>query len=180
MPSAVRGLSVLTPGRAVCRTLPGKYLEEIAGQIRTHSINALLIIGGFEVRPLAVHLRARRGPWSAGWGGPGPCGHRVLVVPPWVASPAPAMQLHRGARAAPPPPSVRVTHPGSAETMVPLESQRAGHVAVVVLITCRTTFYFIPGKTGPTITFPFALKREASPNEAVASGSLALTDCRSR
>uniref|UniRef100_F6U4P2 6-phosphofructokinase n=2 Tax=Equus TaxID=9789 RepID=F6U4P2_HORSE len=30
------------------RTLPGKYLTEIAGQMRTHSINALLIIGGFE------------------------------------------------------------------------------------------------------------------------------------
>ncbi|XP_037366437.2 ATP-dependent 6-phosphofructokinase, platelet type isoform X2 [Talpa occidentalis] len=30
------------------RTLPKKYLEEIAAQIRTHNINALLIIGGFE------------------------------------------------------------------------------------------------------------------------------------
>ncbi|XP_054292894.1 ATP-dependent 6-phosphofructokinase, platelet type isoform X3 [Pongo pygmaeus] len=30
------------------RVLPGKYLEEIATQMRTHSINALLIIGGFE------------------------------------------------------------------------------------------------------------------------------------
>ncbi|XP_048668563.1 ATP-dependent 6-phosphofructokinase, platelet type isoform X2 [Marmota marmota marmota] len=30
------------------RALPGKFLEEIAEQIRAHSINALLIIGGFE------------------------------------------------------------------------------------------------------------------------------------
>nr|XP_040133176.1 ATP-dependent 6-phosphofructokinase, platelet type isoform X3 [Ictidomys tridecemlineatus] len=30
------------------RVLPGKFLEEIAEQIRAHSINALLIIGGFE------------------------------------------------------------------------------------------------------------------------------------
>ncbi|XP_028746738.1 ATP-dependent 6-phosphofructokinase, platelet type isoform X4 [Peromyscus leucopus] len=30
------------------RTLPGKNLEKIAEQIRSHSINALLIIGGFE------------------------------------------------------------------------------------------------------------------------------------
>ncbi|XP_063159490.1 ATP-dependent 6-phosphofructokinase, platelet type isoform X3 [Candoia aspera] len=30
------------------RTLPGKYLEEIAEQMRTHNINALLVIGGFE------------------------------------------------------------------------------------------------------------------------------------
>ncbi|MBO8910712.1 6-phosphofructokinase, partial [Staphylococcus aureus] len=30
------------------RTLPGKYLEKIAEQMHSHSINALLIIGGFE------------------------------------------------------------------------------------------------------------------------------------
>ncbi|KAF6270536.1 phosphofructokinase, platelet [Rhinolophus ferrumequinum] len=30
------------------RTLPGKYLEQIAAQMQAHSINALLIIGGFE------------------------------------------------------------------------------------------------------------------------------------
>nr|XP_033787423.1 ATP-dependent 6-phosphofructokinase, platelet type isoform X2 [Geotrypetes seraphini] len=30
------------------RTLPAKYLDEIADQIRTHNINALLVIGGFE------------------------------------------------------------------------------------------------------------------------------------
>lgn len=35
---------------AVFSVLPGKYLEEIATQMRVHSINALLIIGGFEVR----------------------------------------------------------------------------------------------------------------------------------
>lgn len=32
-----------------CRTLPAKHLEEIANQFRTHNINALLVIGGFEV-----------------------------------------------------------------------------------------------------------------------------------
>lgn len=35
---------------SVLSTLPGKYLEKIAEQMRSHSINALLIIGGFEVR----------------------------------------------------------------------------------------------------------------------------------
>uniref|UniRef100_A0A6I8N7E7 6-phosphofructokinase n=1 Tax=Ornithorhynchus anatinus TaxID=9258 RepID=A0A6I8N7E7_ORNAN len=30
------------------RTLPAKYLEQIAEQMRTHNINALLVIGGFE------------------------------------------------------------------------------------------------------------------------------------
>ncbi|XP_053265432.1 ATP-dependent 6-phosphofructokinase, platelet type isoform X2 [Podarcis raffonei] len=30
------------------RALPGKYLEKIAEQMRTHNINALLVIGGFE------------------------------------------------------------------------------------------------------------------------------------
>nr|KAF6432087.1 phosphofructokinase, platelet [Rousettus aegyptiacus] len=30
------------------RTLPGKHLEQIAAQMRAHSLNALLIIGGFE------------------------------------------------------------------------------------------------------------------------------------
>ena len=34
-------------------TLPGKYLEDIAAQMRTHGISALLIIGGFEVCLLA-------------------------------------------------------------------------------------------------------------------------------
>ncbi|XP_039096300.1 ATP-dependent 6-phosphofructokinase, platelet type [Hyaena hyaena] len=42
------------------RTLPGKYLEEIAGQIRTHSINALLIIGGFEAYLGLLELSAAR------------------------------------------------------------------------------------------------------------------------
>lgn len=42
------------------RTLPGKYLEEIAAQMHAHSINALLIIGGFEVRPTCAHLLAHR------------------------------------------------------------------------------------------------------------------------
>lgn len=31
------------------RTLPGKHLEEIAEQLRIHNINALMVIGGFEV-----------------------------------------------------------------------------------------------------------------------------------
>lgn len=35
----------------LCRTLPAKHLEEIANQFRIHNINALLVIGGFEVRP---------------------------------------------------------------------------------------------------------------------------------
>uniref|UniRef100_A0A8C8TM14 ATP-dependent 6-phosphofructokinase n=1 Tax=Peromyscus maniculatus bairdii TaxID=230844 RepID=A0A8C8TM14_PERMB len=39
------------------RTLPGKNLEKIAEQIRSHSINALLIIGGFE----AFHAAAMMG-----------------------------------------------------------------------------------------------------------------------
>ncbi|KAM8802256.1 ATP-dependent 6-phosphofructokinase, platelet type isoform 2-T2 [Rhynchonycteris naso] len=43
------------------RTLPGKYLAEIAAQIRTHSINALLIIGGFEAYLGLLELSAARG-----------------------------------------------------------------------------------------------------------------------
>lgn len=31
------------------RTLPGKHVDKIAEQMRMHNINALLIIGGFEV-----------------------------------------------------------------------------------------------------------------------------------
>lgn len=31
------------------RTLPGKHLDKIAEQMRIHNINALLVIGGFEV-----------------------------------------------------------------------------------------------------------------------------------
>uniref|UniRef100_A0A9L0SVK9 ATP-dependent 6-phosphofructokinase n=1 Tax=Equus caballus TaxID=9796 RepID=A0A9L0SVK9_HORSE len=42
------------------RTLPGKYLTEIAGQMRTHSINALLIIGGFEAYLGLLELSAAR------------------------------------------------------------------------------------------------------------------------
>lgn len=30
-------------------TLPAKYLEKIADQMRTNNINALMVIGGFEV-----------------------------------------------------------------------------------------------------------------------------------
>nr|XP_008524056.1 PREDICTED: 6-phosphofructokinase type C isoform X2 [Equus przewalskii] len=42
------------------RTLPGKYLTEIAGQMRTHSINALLIIGGFEAFESALAMADAR------------------------------------------------------------------------------------------------------------------------
>ncbi|XP_032737567.1 ATP-dependent 6-phosphofructokinase, platelet type isoform X2 [Lontra canadensis] len=42
------------------RTLPGKSLEDIAAQMRTHSINALLIIGGFEAFKSAVLLADSR------------------------------------------------------------------------------------------------------------------------
>ncbi|XP_037012458.2 ATP-dependent 6-phosphofructokinase, platelet type [Artibeus jamaicensis] len=43
------------------RILPGKYLEEIAAQMRTHSISALLIIGGFEAYLGLLELSAARG-----------------------------------------------------------------------------------------------------------------------
>ncbi|XP_070247261.1 ATP-dependent 6-phosphofructokinase, platelet type [Myotis yumanensis] len=42
------------------RILPGKYLEDIAAQMRTHSINALLIIGGFEGYLGLLELSAAR------------------------------------------------------------------------------------------------------------------------
>ncbi|XP_028625728.1 ATP-dependent 6-phosphofructokinase, platelet type isoform X3 [Grammomys surdaster] len=42
------------------RTLPGKYLEKIAEQMHSHSINALLIIGGFEGFHGAVILSEAR------------------------------------------------------------------------------------------------------------------------
>ncbi|XP_004425476.1 PREDICTED: ATP-dependent 6-phosphofructokinase, platelet type [Ceratotherium simum simum] len=42
------------------RTLPGKYLTEIATQMHTHSINALLIIGGFEAYLGLLELSAAR------------------------------------------------------------------------------------------------------------------------
>lgn len=38
------------------RTLPGKHLEEIAEQLRIHNINALMVIGGFEVSLLHLSL----------------------------------------------------------------------------------------------------------------------------
>ncbi|KAM5337537.1 ATP-dependent 6-phosphofructokinase, platelet type [Glossophaga mutica] len=43
------------------RILPGKYLEEIVSQMRTHSISALLIIGGFEAYLGLLELSAARG-----------------------------------------------------------------------------------------------------------------------
>ncbi|KAM9672085.1 ATP-dependent 6-phosphofructokinase, platelet type [Trichechus inunguis] len=42
------------------RILPAKYLEEIAEQMRAHSINALLIIGGFEAYLGLLELSAAR------------------------------------------------------------------------------------------------------------------------
>ncbi|XP_047376332.1 ATP-dependent 6-phosphofructokinase, platelet type isoform X2 [Sciurus carolinensis] len=42
------------------RVLPGKFLEEIAGQMRAHSINALLIIGGFEAYSGAIMMADAR------------------------------------------------------------------------------------------------------------------------
>nr|XP_040133175.1 ATP-dependent 6-phosphofructokinase, platelet type isoform X2 [Ictidomys tridecemlineatus] len=42
------------------RVLPGKFLEEIAEQIRAHSINALLIIGGFEAYSGAIMMANAR------------------------------------------------------------------------------------------------------------------------
>lgn len=41
------------PHRPHVRTLPGKHLEGIAEQLRIHNINALLVIGGFEVSQVA-------------------------------------------------------------------------------------------------------------------------------
>ncbi|XP_073736072.1 ATP-dependent 6-phosphofructokinase, platelet type isoform X7 [Callorhinus ursinus] len=42
------------------RTLPGKSLEDIAAQMRKHSINALLIVGGFEAYLGLLELSAAR------------------------------------------------------------------------------------------------------------------------
>ncbi|XP_012819895.1 ATP-dependent 6-phosphofructokinase, platelet type isoform X2 [Xenopus tropicalis] len=43
------------------RTLPAKYFDKIAEQIRTHKINALLVIGGFEAFESMVQLAEARG-----------------------------------------------------------------------------------------------------------------------
>ncbi|XP_069504120.1 ATP-dependent 6-phosphofructokinase, platelet type isoform X2 [Ambystoma mexicanum] len=42
------------------RTLPAKYFEQIAEQIRTHNINALLVIGGFEAFESMLQLADAR------------------------------------------------------------------------------------------------------------------------
>ncbi|XP_071590893.1 ATP-dependent 6-phosphofructokinase, platelet type isoform X3 [Heliangelus exortis] len=42
------------------RTLPAKYLEKIADQMRTNNINALMVIGGFEAYESCLHLREAR------------------------------------------------------------------------------------------------------------------------
>lgn len=38
-----------SPTGSFLRTLPAKHVEKIAAEMRKHNINALLIIGGFEV-----------------------------------------------------------------------------------------------------------------------------------
>ncbi|OBS66299.1 hypothetical protein A6R68_05161, partial [Neotoma lepida] len=54
-------VGVLSPlGLSVFSTLPGKHLEKIAEQIRSHNINALLIIGGFEAYLGLLELAAAR------------------------------------------------------------------------------------------------------------------------
>lgn len=47
------------------RTLPGKHLEKIAKQMHSHSINALLIIGGFEAYLGLLELAAAREKYEA-------------------------------------------------------------------------------------------------------------------
>nr|XP_031300673.1 ATP-dependent 6-phosphofructokinase, platelet type isoform X1 [Camelus dromedarius] len=42
------------------RTLPGKFLQDIAAQMRAHGINALLVIGGFEAYLGLLELSAAR------------------------------------------------------------------------------------------------------------------------
>ncbi|XP_064493659.1 ATP-dependent 6-phosphofructokinase, platelet type isoform X2 [Pseudopipra pipra] len=42
------------------RTLPAKYLEKIAEQMRTNSINALMVIGGFEAYESCLQLQEAR------------------------------------------------------------------------------------------------------------------------
>uniref|UniRef100_A0A8C3U5P5 ATP-dependent 6-phosphofructokinase n=1 Tax=Catharus ustulatus TaxID=91951 RepID=A0A8C3U5P5_CATUS len=42
------------------RTLPAKYLEKIADQMRTNNINALMVIGGFEAFESCVQLQEAR------------------------------------------------------------------------------------------------------------------------
>lgn len=43
----------------ILRTLPAKHVEKIAEQMRKHNINALLIIGGFEVSFRLFFVSAR-------------------------------------------------------------------------------------------------------------------------
>ncbi|XP_033065342.1 ATP-dependent 6-phosphofructokinase, platelet type isoform X2 [Trachypithecus francoisi] len=72
------------------RVLPGKYLEEIAMQMRAHSINALLIIGGFEAYKSACDMAEARG-----------C-HQELciplcVVPATISNNVPGTEISLGA-----------------------------------------------------------------------------------
>ncbi|XP_069585798.1 ATP-dependent 6-phosphofructokinase, platelet type isoform X3 [Ranitomeya imitator] len=46
------------------RTLPAKYFDQIADQIRAHSINALLVIGGFEAYLGLMELTVARGKYD--------------------------------------------------------------------------------------------------------------------
>ncbi|KAL3055664.1 hypothetical protein OYC64_018358 [Pagothenia borchgrevinki] len=46
------------------RTLPGKYLDKIAEQIKIHNINALLVIGGFEAYVGLLELSEARSKYS--------------------------------------------------------------------------------------------------------------------
>ncbi|OCT73888.1 hypothetical protein XELAEV_18032852mg [Xenopus laevis] len=46
------------------RTLPAKYFDQIAEQLRTHKINALLVIGGFEAFESMVQLVEARGTYE--------------------------------------------------------------------------------------------------------------------
>ncbi|KAM4718934.1 ATP-dependent 6-phosphofructokinase, platelet type isoform 7-T7 [Anableps anableps] len=46
------------------RTLPAKHVEKIAEQMRKHSINALLVIGGFEAFLSLLELSAARGKYD--------------------------------------------------------------------------------------------------------------------
>lgn len=55
-------IMLFPPHRPHVRTLPGKHLGEIAEQLRIHNINALLVIGGFEVSQVAF---CDRPPFSA-------------------------------------------------------------------------------------------------------------------
>ncbi|XP_063159489.1 ATP-dependent 6-phosphofructokinase, platelet type isoform X2 [Candoia aspera] len=72
------------------RTLPGKYLEEIAEQMRTHNINALLVIGGFEAYLGLLELSAAREKYEA-------FGIPMVMVPATVSNNVPGSDFSIGA-----------------------------------------------------------------------------------